>query len=123
MKAKINSITGWLKVQFAALRKLFSLRFKVSKRFLWRAAIVLVVVVLGVILAGFFWQTPEFRSAVQDTTGKLGNSVRGVRRRLTRRPINLLVMQEAVVADPDGTVVGIEGETIPAEATGNGRIA
>jgi hypothetical protein len=95
----------------------------VSKRFLWRAAIVLVVVVLGVILAGFLWQTPEFRSAVQDTTGKLGNSVRGVRRRLTRRPINLLVMQEAVVADPDGTVVGIEGETIPAEATGNGRIA
>lgn len=123
MKAKINSITGWLKVQFAALRKRFSLRFKVSRRFLWRAAIVLVVLILGVVLAGFLWQTPEYRSALHDITSKLGNSARSVRRRLTRRPINLLVMQEAVVTDPGGTVVGIEGETIPAEATGNGRIA
>lgn len=123
MKAKINSITGWLKVKFAALRKRFPLRFKVSKSFLWRAAIVLVVLILGVVLAGFLWQTPEFRSAMQNSTGKLGKSVRSVRQRLTRRPINLLVMQEAVMADPDGTVVGVEGETIPAEATGNGRIA
>lgn len=125
MKAKIDFVINWLRTKITALRASIKRpQIKVSKKFLWRATIVLGLVVLGVVLAAFLWQTPEFRMAVGDTKTKLGNSVRSVQRRLTpRKSINLLVMQEAVMTDPDGVVVGIQGDTIPAEASVNGRTA